>query len=299
MRILLASVIALLGAGNLSCGSDAYNPWHLQELTAFAIQTDPATAVLGQLPQPPITVTALAIDPADPDLSGATHTWWWDIEDGVEGAELLTAMLPDGPHGPSIELDPTALALYWASPEETVTASLPLHYRVEATGEAFDAVKLVTLIAPAADEWHDTDTRPDDYNENPRITALSINDDLAIIDDDGTILGIHTPVVLPSTEPDTGLHIRIRVEDDDDPDLTFAYLVWTAGCAQLPTADSVARDECPEITGWVYGGTATLGDQYVPREFGWTPLSDTEEARLFIVIKDAEGGLSWQEIRAG
>ena len=310
MRTLSTASCTLLCCLCLSCSSDAYNPWHLQELVAFAIQTDPATTVLDTLPQPPITVTALAIDPADPTLSGATHSWWWDIGDDVEGAEVLTAMIPEGPHGPSVELDPTALTLLWASPDETLRASLPLHYRVETATEEFDAVKLVSLIAPAPDEWEepgddddsaggDGTVRPEGYNENPRNTALSINEDVEIVDDQGNVLGVHTPVDVPAAAPDVGLHIRIRIEDDKDPADTFAYLVWTAGCARLPTADSVARDECPEITGWVFGGTATLGDQYVPREFGWTPLSGTGDARLFIVAKDLEGGLGWQEIRVG
>ncbi len=310
MRRLSPIPSALLCCLCLSCSSEAYNPWLLQELAAFAIQTDPATTVLDTLPQPPITVTALAIDPADPTLSDASHSWWWDIGDDVEGADVLTSMIPDGPHGPTVELDPTALTLLWASPEETLSASLPLHYRVETAEAEFDAVKLVSLIAPAPDEWEDSgddddsaegdgSARPEGYNENPRITALSINQDVEIVDDQGSVLGIHTPVLVPSAEPDVGLHIRIRVEDDKDPGDTFGYMVWTAGCARLPTEDSVARDECPAITGWVYGCTATLGDPYVPREFGWSPLSDTADARLFIVVKDLEGGLAWQEIRVG
>lgn len=293
-----ATCCALLCGLCAGCGSSSYNPWLLEELTAFAIQTDPATTLLGPLPQPPITVTAMAVDPGDPDLSGATHSWWWDMDDDVEGAELLTSMIPAAPHGLSVELDPTALALYWAAPQETITTSLPLHYRVETPTASFDAVKLVTLIAPADDVWGQPEETPEGYNENPRITALNINDDVMIADDPET-LGIHTPVAIAAADPEVGLHIQIRVEDDKDPDLCFGYMVWTGGCARLPTEDSVARDECPEITDWVYGGTATLGDQYVPREFGWTPLSNTGAARMFIVIKDGEGGLSWQEIQVG
>ena len=61
-------------------------------------------------------------------------------------------------------------------------------------------------------------------------------------------------------------------------------------------------DECPDDSSYGFGGSAQLredeNDYTSPaRAFGWTPLTADLSARLFLVLRDEEGGQTWQEIR--
>jgi len=67
--------------------------------------------------------------------------------------------------------------------------------------------------------------------------------------------------------------------------------------------DNLPVAECPDVEfGDNFGGTAGLMPEeggYTYREFGWYPNTDMGgvTVRLFMVLRDDDGGQTWQEIR--
>jgi len=56
--------------------------------------------------------------------------------------------------------------------------------------------------------------------------------------------------------------------------------------------------DCWDTDGFGFGCAADLNKERMRTELGWAPLKDdTDDVRLFVVVRDAGGGQTWQEIR--
>ena len=82
--------------------------------------------------------------------------------------------------------------------------------------------------------------------------------------------------------------------------MTRIFRSRTTGRPGLPDPEEEEPDR-ENLANFGNLGSPVLDDELEPREFGWTPWSDGDEreARLFLVLRDASGGQSWQEIRPG
>lgn len=338
MRRRLALPFLLAALLSLQCFPQLPDPGLVDSLRVLAVRADPAVAVLDTFPLPVLTVTALVIDPADETLGSVTHTWTLDLPEDVEGVEQLQAMVPDPPHGPSIEIDLGAMFGGAATDGQTATAEdgdeylgafLPLRYRAETTDDHREAVKLVSFLIPDYSGGDDDATGDDDdsasaaraidpedppagYNENPVLASLTINGGVFSAAD-GLLPGPATPMLVGPVAPDVGLRLNLEITDDKDPNDVDVDLFWTTGCPGLPPDLSMIppnqhpkEGECPDSESFGFGGSASLdegdggggfGEDSPSRAFGWHPATADQAARLFLVLMDAEGGQTWQEIR--
>ncbi len=339
MRRRLALPLLLAAALGLQCFPQLPDPGLVDNLRVLAVRADPAVAVLDTYPLPTITVTALVVDPADEALSGVTHAWTLDIPDDVEGVEQLRALVPDPPHGPSIEIVLNALfggaggqtAVAADDTPEYLTGLLPLRYRAETADDGREAVKLVSFLIPDYSGGDDDDATGDDddsaaatraldpenppagYNENPVLASITINGGVFSAAD-GLLPGTSEPLILGPVDPAVGLRLDLEITDDKDPDDVDADLFWTTGCPGLPPDLSMIppnqhpkAGECADDDSFGFGGSAALdesdgdafGETSPARSFGWYPPAADQAARLFLILWDDEGGQTWQEIRVG
>ena len=182
----------LLAASCLgSCFPELPDATLVDNLRVLAVQSDPATANLLAFPPPLVTVTALVVDPDDPELSDATHTWSLELPEGVdsEGLEGLQRLLPTEPHGTTLVLD---FSVGFARDDEDLLPELtegilPLRYEVETPRDNRAAVKLVRFLLP--DLGDDDDSAGDDDDsagddDDSASSARSDDDDSAGDDDD-------------------------------------------------------------------------------------------------------------------
>ena len=337
MRRRLTLPLLLCGLLGTQCFPVLPDPGVIDSLRVLAVRADPAVAVLDTYPLPTLTVTALVVDPVDETLASVSHSWILDLPGDIEGVEQLQAMVPNPPHGTSIEIDLNAMfsgaaagpsAVAAEDGPEYLIAALPLRYRAETADDHREAVKLVSFLMPdfsgddddatgddddsAAARAIDPDDPPTGYNENPELASLTINGGVFTAVD-GLIPGPSTAMVVGPVSPAEGLRLDLEVTDDKDPDDVSADLFWTAGCpglpldlSMIPPSEHPKEGECPENDSFGFGGSATLGegessgfggDDGPARAFGWHPSSEGLSARLFLVLRDAEGGQTWQEIR--
>jgi hypothetical protein len=339
MRQRLTLPLLLCGLLGLQCFPELPDPGVIDSLRVLAVRSDPAVAVLDTYPLPTLTVTALVVDPADESLGGVTHSWTLDLPENIEGIEQLQAMVPDPPHGATIEIDLNAMFGGTPSgqasaadddPPEYLVGALPLRYRAETDDDHREAVKLVSFLVPdftggdddddatgddddsAAARAIDPENPPTGYNENPTLASLTINGGVFTAVD-GLIPGPSTPMVVGPITPTEGLRLDLEVTDDKDPDSVSADLFWTTGCpglpvdlSMIPPSEHPKEGECPEDDSFGFGGSASIreddgggfgGDEGPTRAFGWHPPTEGLSARLFLVLMDAEGGQTWQEIR--
>ncbi|MDP7114783.1 MAG: hypothetical protein QGH45_22610 [Myxococcota bacterium] len=338
MRRRLALPLLLCGLLGTQCFPVLPDPGVIDSLRVLAVRADPAVAMLDTYPLPTLTVTALVVDPADESLGGVSHTWTLDLPDDVEGIEQLQAMVPDPPHGVTVEIDLNAMlsgaaigpsAVAAEDGQEYLIAALPLRYRAETADDHREAVKLVSFLMPDFSGGDDDDATGDDddsaaaraidpedppagYNENPALASLTINGGVFTAVD-GLIPGPSTPMVVGPITPTEGLRLDLEVTDDKDPEDVSADLFWTTGCpglpldlSKIPPNEHPKEGECPENDSFGFGSSATIredggggfgGDDGPARSFGWHPATTGQTARLFLVLMDAEGGQTWQEIR--
>jgi len=165
---------------------------------------------------------------------------------------------------------------------------------------------------------------PEGWNANPEFTKITVNDGVQIFEDDG-ITGIDGFIDLGVIEAGGGVRFDVELTDDKEPDETDVDFYWTHGEPGLPV---VADDDddgfgggfgggglqddgptCYEPTDGepeaqqgegFGGGGAGLSEQFEPdRAFGWTaPCSVlTGPVRLFLIARDGDGGVAWQEVR--
>jgi len=197
---LRVSAILLATSYLVSCFPQLPDETLVDNLRVLAIQADPATANLLAFPAPLVTVTALVVDPDDPELSDATHTWSLELPEGVdpESLEGLQNLLPAEPHGASLTID---FSVGFARDDEDVLPELvegilPLRYEVVTPRDNRSAVKLVRFLLPdlvgddddSADfPWGDDDDSADfpwGDDDDSASTARSDDDDSAGDDDD-------------------------------------------------------------------------------------------------------------------
>ena len=356
---LWAPVLAAIGA--LSCFPELPDETLVDNLRVLAVQSDPATANLFSFPLPSVTVTALVVDPEDPDLADATHTWTLELPEGADAevAEQLQRLLPPQPHGPSLVLD---FAAGFARDDhdslpELVEGILPLRYEVETPRDQRSAVKLVHFLLPelgddddsagddddsaafpwgddddsAAFPWGDDDDSAafpwgddDDSsssedeagslqegNRNPEIVSITVGEQVFSAQA-GQLPGIVGPVLIGAVSED-GISMSVQVGDDADLEALSVEVFRTAGCPNLkpegglrdgppggPAASASDSDPCgDESGGFGFGGDSDEEVDQSIREFAWRPLpgAASSGARLFVVLRDEDGGQSWQELR--
>lgn len=293
MRRRLALPFLLAAALGLQCFPELPDPGLVDSLRVLAVRADPAVAVLDTYPLPSITVTALTVDPSDETLAGVTHTWTLDLPDDVEGVEQLQALVPDPPHGPSIEIDLNALfggaagggaAAAAEDGPEYLTGLLPLRCRAETADDHREAVKLVSFLIPDFSGGDDDDATGDDddsaaatraidpsdppagYNENPTLVSLTVNGGVFSAGD-GLLPGPTEPMLVGPVAPDVGLRLDLEVSDDKDPADVDADLFWTNGCPGLPPDLSMIPPnqhpddgECLDDDSFGFGGSARIDE---------------------------------------
>ena len=82
------SAVLLATSYLVSCFPQLPDETLVDNLRVLAIQADPATANLLAFPAPLVTVTALVVDPDDPELRDASHTWSLELPEGVSSEDL-------------------------------------------------------------------------------------------------------------------------------------------------------------------------------------------------------------------
>ena len=327
-KLILRVVLAcLLAAGVSSCFPELPDPRLIDNLRVLAIQADPATADFTGFPPPLITVTALVVDPADPDLSEVDHSWGLELPDDVD-LDDFEGMLPPGPYGTSLTVDISGnTARDDTVPEGLVLGVLPLRYEARSEDDHRAAVKLVSFVLPDLDgttgrpfyEGNKVEVPPDPeglINENPRIVSIQVGDGRTFQSADEELPGINDALFVGSVD-EAGVEFTIEIADDGALDELSVSLYRTTGCPDLapdelellesrmttmPQAKS--DDPCGEDggAGSAYGGGYDLpGDEEEPsiKRLPWRPFpgQTSEGARLFVVLRDEDGGQSWQELR--
>ncbi len=314
----------------VSCFPELPDQRMIDNLRVVGIRSDPAVADLTVFPPTTlITVSALTVNGAEADLDGVEHTWSLDLPDDIEGLEDLAELLPEGPYGPSIEID---LEQLFAPPEgeardDHLTGRtggvLPLRYRAETADDDREAIKLVTFLFPAPPEEGDDDDsaepeEPEEFeppNTNPVIVTVAVGDGDAV-----EAPGPGEVMYIGAIDED-GEELIAIVEDDGDQEDLSVELYRTGGCPNLAPDDEDGApfgpgggfgapapgeeaDPCDVDGGGGFGGGGggPFSDEEITSErtFAWRPLPDTDSAdsRLFILAVDSEGGQTWQELRA-
>jgi hypothetical protein len=327
MRRLLIAVLLLLGTA--SCFPELPDRTLVTNLRVLAINVDPATASLATWPPPVITVTALTVHPTDEDLDDATHTWSLDLPEG-EDWDALRALLPEGPHGDSVEID---LGVFFEQRDEQIEfiqAVLPLNYLVETDDDHREAVKLVSFLMPdfsgddddsAGDD--DDSAAPEDpgpppateeelTNLNPTITSITVGERTwtAAADE---LPGLGAPLYIGPIGLD-GAVIEVGVDDDEVAGDLGLTLYRTAGCPSLsPELEEDGEGRYAGMMGGFGESDDPCGDDvhrvprggddspdWTVREVAWRPLEGetSDGVGLWLVLQDPDGGQIWQELRA-
>ncbi|MEE2830296.1 MAG: hypothetical protein VX498_13995 [Myxococcota bacterium] len=320
LRLLLVSLVWALSG----CFPQLPDPLVIDNLRVLAIQADPAVAAFTGFPPPTVTVRALVVDPNDPEGAGVEHSWKMELGDeDFDGREQLEALLPEGPYGSEITLDFAALFEERDEVEWSFT-QLPLGYTSRLDDFTRESIKLVPFLVPdfQSDQGgggngepitepipspgagpppaSEIPELPPEWNANPTLTELRrVGGDTWSVEN-GTLPGVEAPLYVGPVDSDEGLHFFIEVDDDTPTSRLSVELFRTTGWPGLPVE---GEDEPDRNNLGNFGslGSPVLDDELQPREFGWTPWSDGDDrvARLFLVLRDAEGGQSWQEIRPG
>jgi len=318
-RLLLVSVVWLLSG----CFPQLPDPLVIDNLRVLAIQSDPAVATLTGFPPPSVTVRALVVDPDDPEGTEIDHSWEMDLgEEDFDGRDRLEALVPEGPYGSEVTLDFGALFEERDEAEWSFT-QLPLGYTSQLGDLTRKSVKLVPFLVPEFNSGEpsggggdpvtepipefsgpppapELPELPEDWNANPILTELRrVGGDTWSVEE-GTLPGSAAPLYVGPVEPSEGLHFFIEVDDDTPTSRLSVELFRTTGWPGLPVEGEEEPDR-ENLGNFGNLGTPILDDELEPREFGWTPWSEGDDrvARLFLVLRDSEGGQSWQELRPG
>jgi hypothetical protein len=298
------------------CFPDLPDVRAVTNLRVLAIQADPATGVLSNPFEPPVvTVRALVVHPDNDDLDGVEHHWGFDFGDeDFDGREVLDALIPDGPHGTSIEID--LAPLFEEREGGWLPLVLPVTYTAQDDELTRDAVKIVSFLLPdpgffAGDDDDSADPEellpPEEteaFNLNPTITAVQIGDQRWTGDD----LSLDAALDVGAVTTEDGLEFILEYTDDEPTVDLNIQLYWTSGSAGLPPEPS---DDRAGFGGRFGRGDeddedADLGDGDLfraegagTRTLGWTPSAaeDAPPPRLWIVLRDEQGGQTWQELR--
>jgi len=275
-RVASIVVAVLVAAGATSCFPELPNEYEITNLRVLALKADPANLRLDQWPLPPITMKALVVDPTDEALEGVEHTWALELPDDFEGAEELEELIPDGPYGPTLEVD---LAALFGARETTWTQGLlPLRYTAADDELTREAIKFAYFLVPEIDLGDDDDSAGDDddsagddddsagddddsagddddlpdppaegeeelpesYNENPTLVSLTVGTTTFSIEA-GTLPGEAGPLYVGAVDREDGLRFEIEVADDKTASDVDAQVYWTHGSPGLP-ADSPFAD---------------------------------------------------------
>jgi len=166
------------------------------------------------------------------------------------------------------------------------------------------------------DDSADDTIHPEGYNENPVMVSLVLDTGGDVITVAEADLSIDSPIAVSGVNPDDGLRITVELRDDKDVEDVGADLYWTDGCPNLwsemgldlgggkgpGSEEGTPGEDCPPVDSFGWGGSAVIAgedkeEEDADRELGWTPLDDTGDTRLFLILLDGEGGQTWQEIR--
>ena len=327
MRALLLLCALLTG----SCFPQLPDPLVLDELRTLAVQVSPASALLSSYPLPTVTVIALTVDPDEPEGLETTHSWAVELGDeDFDGRDRLESLVPQGSTGPVLELDFSSSF----AREETnwVLGRLPLKYVADNGQLVRETIKIVNFLSPELQAAGDDDDSsaggppfgddddssapvgfpdpgagdvptvelPEDWNANPTITLIErVGGETWSIEQE-TLPGPTAPLYVGEVSPDVGLHLRIELVDDQPTSLLSVEMFRTTGLAGLPDPEASSEEESQDSTAnFGNGGSPVLDDELIPREFGWTPFQtpNNRVVRLFLIVRDREGGQTWQELR--
>jgi hypothetical protein len=114
----------------MGCFPDLPDESVIANLRIVAIRSEPAVLPLDVFPPPPMTLEALVVDPRAPENGGITHTWAMELGDEeFDGRAELEALIPPGPHGPTLEID--FAPLLGARDQGWLPASFAIKYTVD------------------------------------------------------------------------------------------------------------------------------------------------------------------------
>ena len=314
---------AVLVCALSGCFPQLPDPLVVDDLRVLAIQADPAVATLTTFPPPAVTVRALVVDPDDPDGTDIEHQWALELGDeDFDGRDRLEALLPEGPYDDRLTVDFAALFEERSEVEWSFT-QLPLGYDATLGDLKRESVKLVPFLVPQIEvpdspepggkpvtvpafpqgppgptEPTEPPELPEEWNANPVLTELRRVGGETWTLEDGTLPGPDAPLYVGPVTAEEGLHFFIEVADNTSTSRLSVELFRTTGRPGLPDPEEEEPDR-ENLANFGNLGSPVLDDELEPREFGWTPWSDGDEreARLFLVLRDASGGQSWQEIR--
>ena len=156
---------------------------------------------------------------------------------------------------------------------------------------------------------------PEGWNANPNFTKIIVNQGEQEFEA-FEVPGLDEALDIGTIAPGEGLRIDVEIEDDKEADSTDVDFYWTHGTPGLPVeadegpggfggGDSTSGAEPAEgepeaQDGEGFGGGAGLSEAFEPdRAFGWTAPALVRQGpiRLFVVARDGEGGVAWQELR--
>jgi len=151
------------------------------------------------------------------------------------------------------------------------------------------------------------------FNQNPEIVSITIGEQVFPAQGE-QLPGINTALLIGEVA-DAGVSLHIAVADDTDLETLSVTLFRTAGCPNLEpegpgggglpggpgarAADGADTDPCGEEEGGFSFGGGDEEEDLSIREFAWRPLpgESSTGARLFVVLRDEDGGQTWQELR--
>jgi len=351
MLSLKQTLIGLSAALLAGCFPTFPDEGAIKDLRVVAIQQDPAVAVLDTFPFPTVTLTALVVDPTDPELDASSHAWSLDLPDDFEGAELLEELVPAAPHTEQITVDLNALAggvggRDEITPPDFLPATeygaglLPINYVVDNGERDREAVKFLNFLVPdfenavlpafgpagyrPVDAYNEalanTPETPEGWNANPNITKILVNEGEQTIEGEMLTNGL-SAIDIGLVEGGAGVRFDVEVEDDKLAVDVDVQLYWTHGTPGLPQGEegqpgggfnatnpdgdpskcvepAEGDPEAQDSEG--FGSGSDLSEGFEPdRAFGWTaPCAvNSGPMRLFLIARDDDGGVSWQELR--
>lgn len=351
MLSLKQTLIGLSAALLAGCFPTFPDEGAIKDLRVVAIQQDPAVAVLDTFPFPTVTLTALVVDPTDPELTKSSHAWSLDLPDDFEGAELLEELVPAAPHTEQITVDLNALAggvggRDEITPPDFLPATeygaglLPINYVVDNGERDREAVKFLNFLVPdfenavlpafgpagyrPVDAYNEalanTPETPEGWNANPNITKIIVNEGEQTIEGEMLTNGL-SAIDIGLVEGGAGVRFDVEVEDDKLAVDVDVQLYWTHGTPGLPQGEegqpgggfnatnpdgdpskcvepAEGDPEAQDSEG--FGSGSDLSEGFEPdRAFGWTaPCAvNSGPMRLFLIARDDDGGVSWQELR--
>jgi hypothetical protein len=168
--------------------------------------------------------------------------------------------------------------------------------------------------SPAEDPWESVEA----FNENPEIVSIRIGDQ-SFPAEGAQLPGINAALLIGDVA-EAGVTLVVEVADDKDLETLDVTLFRSAGCANLKpedsggggrpggagagTAGSADDSPCGDASGGFgfgggFGGGGDEDADHSLREFAWRPLpgESSAGARLFLVLRDEDGGQTWQELR--